>query len=387
MRKWLLLVFVLLFVAVPLTLASAAQSGDTGFVLVASVLPSQEHTSMQGSTDAQAAMRETEAKEAETLAALRSLQLDIARKAAEADQLVAEQEQLQERLVEIEGALQEERKRYRDSSTALGNVLTAWQTAGPGSRLELLLSSNSLSLFLQRLSAMRQLDRDMDALLEQLEQNLIAMDAQKARQQEAITALEHKGAEIGNALRAMELEESRLETALAALQAERGKYEMMLAELGKTWEKALLVFPQLTKSFTRVIETGSFPDDALEIRFELDGMKAVMREDRFQSILDNAEDLPPLTFQFEKGYVRLLVPEAELDLRGVFEVRKGVTLVYRPTSGSQGSLTLTPEQLGDLSQKGALEFRLEPILMGTTIRDAVSENDMLHLSISMDFFW
>ena len=387
MRKWLLLVFVLLFVAVPLTLASAAQSGDTGFVRVASVLPSQEPASMQESTDAQAAMRETEAKEAETLAALRSLQLDIARKAAEADQLVAEQEQLQERLVEIEGALQEERKRYRDSSTALGNVLTAWQTAGPGSRLELLLSSNSLSLFLQRLSAMRQLDRDMDALLEQLEQNLIAMDAQKARQQEAITALEHKGAEIGNALRAMELEESRLETALAALQAERGKYEMMLAELGKTWEKALLVFPQLTKSFTRVIETGSFPDDALEIRFELDGMKAVMREDRFQSILDNAEDLPPLTFQFEKGYVRLLVPEAELDLRGVFEVRKGVTLVYRPTSGSQGTLALTPEQLGDLSRKGALEYRLEPILMGTTIRDAVSENDMLHLSISMDFFW
>ena len=387
MRKCLLPILLSLLAFIPITLPATALGGHAGTLWFASFLSTTGQAPIESAVDPQAKIRETEARETETLSTLRSLQLDIARKGVEADQLVAEQKHLQERLLVIEAGLRAEQDRYRGNSEALGNVLVAWQTAGPGSRLELLLSSDSLSLFLQRLSAMRQLDRDTDALLEQLEQNLAAMDAQKSRQQEAIAALEQKAVALQNTLRSMQQEEARLDAALIALAEERGRYEAMLAELEKTWAQSMLVFPQLTKSFTRVIETGSFPDDALEIVFGPAGVTALMRQNRFQSILDNADGLPPLTFEFLKGQVRLLVPEAELDLRGVFEVRKGVTLVFRPTSGSQGNLVLTPEQLVDLSRKGTLEFRLEPILMGTTIRDAVSEPGVLNLSIAMDFLW
>ena len=335
----------------------------------------------------EAAIIAAEVREAEILTALRGLQLDIARKAAEADQRRLEREDVARALRRIEADLQLEGQRYANSKTTLANVLAAWQTAGAASRLELLLDSDSLALFLHRLSALRQLDRDTSALLNRLDNSLQTMETQRLKQQETIAELDRQSAEIQRVLQLMRQQESDLEASLAALQADRGRYEAMLSELEKTWEKALDVFPQLTAAFTTVIAEGGFPEDALEISFGLTGVNAVMREERFDAILGEAKNLPPLTFEFKSADVHLVVPEAALDLHGLFDVKDGVTLVFHPLSGTQGGLPLTAVQLADLSRKGALEFRLEPVMMGATIREVNPEPGLLNLSISMSFLW
>lgn len=344
-----------------------------------------------GETDAlenpEAAIIAADTREAEILTALRGLQLDIARKAAEADQRRLEREAVVRALRIIEAELQLEEQRYENSKTTLANVLAAWQTVGAVSRLELLLASDSLTLFLHRLSALRQLDSDTSALLARLDMSLQTMETQRVKQQETIAELDRKSSEIQRALQLMRQQESDLDASLAALQADRGRYEAMLSELENTWEKALDVFPQLTVAFTNVIAEGGFPEDALEIGFGLTGVSAVMREERFATILGEAKGLPPLTFEFQSADIHLVVPEAALDLHGLFDVKDGVTLVFRPLSGTQGGLPLTPAQLADLSQKGPLEFRLEPVMMGATIREVNPEPGLLSLSISMSFLW
>lgn len=379
LRGLLMLLAAILFlnVSVPYTMATGVSDATS---TVPGAVP-------EPSANPEAAILEAEIREAEILAALRGLQLDIARKGAEADQRRLERADVARVLLTIETELLLEGQRYENSKAILANVLTAWQTAGAASRLELLLASDSLSLFLHRLSALRQLDRDTGALLDRLDKSLRVMETQRQKQQEAIAELDRKAAEIERVLQPMRQQEADLEASLTALQADRGRYEAMLSELEKTWEKALDVFPQLTESFTRVIAEGGFPEDALEISFGLTGVTAIMREERFAAILSEAENLPPLTFQFKNADVHLVVPEAELDLHGLFDVLDGVTLVFHPVSGTQGGLVLTPAQLADLSQKGALEFRLEPVMMGATIREVKPEPGLLNLSISMNFLW
>lgn len=331
----------------------------------------------------QEALLQTAEKEDVLLAQLRGMQLDMERKRAEADLLEAERASL---LVELARLNQEQElvsQRHARYRSALAGILSSWQTAGPGSRLELLLSSDSLSVFLRRLSAMRQLDRDMSSLLSQLEASQAELGAGEARVGRTLEAVEQKGRQLAGTLERMRMTEMNLEASLTSLRAERSRYETMLAALSETWEQAMEVFPSLTRGFSKVIAEGAFPDDALEMTFDLSGITAVMRQERFQDILDNAEGLPPLTFSFNPEGVVLDVPDAELRLVGQFDIKRGVTLVFRPQVGTQGGLTLTEAQLRDLSRKGALEFQLEPILMGTTIQRVTPGDGFLRLAIRM----
>lgn len=331
----------------------------------------------------QKASAQITAQEDALLAQLRALQLDMDRKQAEAAVLEAERTAL---LRERGQLLQEQAAvglRHEEYRTALAGMLASWQTAGPGSRLELLLTSESLSVFLRRLSAMRQLDRDFASLLADLEATEAALAAGEARLRDTLEDVAQKEQQLSTALAERQTKKTELETSLASLRADRDRYEAMLAELAETWAQAMTVFPALTKGFAEVIAAGGFPEDVLEMSFGLSGITAVMREARFQEILDSAEGLPPLAFGFTPEGIVLEVPEAQLLLLGRFEIEDGVTLVYRPVSGTQGGLILTEAQLADLSRNGELAFKLEPILMGTTIARAVPAAGVLTLSIRM----
>ena len=331
----------------------------------------------------QEAVAQAAAQEDALLSQLRALQLDIERKQAEAAELETERTGLLDALARLELEQDAVAQRHTGYQTALAGILASWQTAGPGSRLELLLTSESLSVFLHRLSAMRQLDRDMSALLADMSDTRAELAAGEVRLRETLETAVQKERKIAAVLAQMHSSRTELEASLVSLRADRSRYEAMLAELVETWEQAMSVFPALTEGFSDVIAAGGFPEDALEMSFGLSGMTAVMREERFADIIERAEGLPPLSFGFQAQGVSLDVPEAELHLIGRFVIEDGVTLVYRPLSGTQGGLSLTEEQLADLSRHGVLALQLEPILMGTAISQVIPGDGFLTLSIRM----
>jgi peptidoglycan hydrolase CwlO-like protein len=213
----------------------------------------------------QEASAQITAQEDALLAQLRALQLDMDRKQAEAAVLEAERTAL---LRERGQLLQEQAavgRRHEEYRTALAGMLASWQTAGPGSRLELLLTSESLSVFLRRLSAMRQLDRDFASLLADLEATEAALAAGEARLCDTLEDVAQKEQQLSPALAERQTKKTELETSLASLRADRDRYEAMLAELAETWAQAMTVFPALTKGFAEVIAAGGFPEDALDV--------------------------------------------------------------------------------------------------------------------------
>jgi len=337
-------------------------------------------------TDDAAYLAEAERAETAILSELRALQLDIARDEAEMERLTAALAEGKTQLEAIERDILRETERYDANRETLSAVLATYQVAGPGSRLELLLSSDSLSTFLRRLSALRQLDRDTAALLDSLEAGRNALVTQQAEKKALLDKLDQDRALLAQSLDGKHAKEATLEASLTALAADRTAYEAQLAELARTWDKAMDVFPELTDGFSRIITEGAFPPDALSLTFGLAGMTAVMRQDRFQAILDADKRLPKTVFRFRQGVASLQVESAALALEGDFVVIDGITLEFRPKSGSQGGLELTVEQLADLSRRGALQFRLEPILQGTTIRRIKLQDGQFTLSVNAGLF-
>ena len=357
--------------------ATAAVSGTTA---------SGSSAAASGSPDASARLEASVRTETELLAGLRALQLDIEREEADMTRLTAALADGKTQLEALEREIARETERYDANRDTLAAVLAAYQMSGPGSRLELLLTSDSLSTFLRRLSALRQLDRDTEALLAELEAGRNALAAQRGEKQALVEKLEQDRTQLARSLEGKRGKEAELETALAALKADRAAYEAELASLARTLDKAMAVFPELTDGFSRIITEGAFPPDALAMTFSLAGMTAVMQEDRFQAILDADRRLPKTSFHFKTGVAALRVESAELSLEGDFVVIDGVTLEFRPKTGSQGGLTLTDAQLADLSRNGPLQFRLEPILQGTTIRRIKLQEGQFILSIDTGLF-
>ena len=327
-----------------------------------------------------------ERTEAAILSELRALKLDIARDVADMERLTAALTQGRSQLETLERDIARETDRYNDNRDTLAAVLAAYQQAGPGSRLELLLSSDSLSAFLRRLSALRQLDRDTAGLLEALDAGRNALVTQQADKQALLDRLALERAMLAKTLEDKRGKETELEASLAALEKDRAAYEARLAALERSWDKAMNVFPELTEGFSRIITEGAFPPDALSLTFGLAGMNAVMRQERFQAILDADRRLPGTVFRFRQDSASLRVESAELALEGDFVIIDGSTLEFRPLSGSQGGLALTAEQLSDLSRRGALQFRLEPILQGATIKRIRLQEGQFTLSVNVGLF-
>lgn len=329
---------------------------------------------------------EASRKEAEILAELRALQLDIARDEADIAALNIEITKIEAEITAIDSLIVEDTAIYNLNRAVLAEVLAIYQTAGPASRLELLLSSNSISEFLQRLSAIRQLDRDTAALLTELDENLKALEARRA---ERIALLNEKAEQeryIELRLADKKSTEAVLEASLVALEEDRAAYEQALEELARSWEKAMTVFSSLTGGFSDIIESGYFPPDTLTLEFGIGGITALMREERFQGILDASDKIPKVQFEFLNDKASLYVDEADLFLEGTFVILDGVTLEFRPKNGTQGGLVLSEEQLDDLSRKSALQFRLKPLLDGSTIRSLELSPDLLVLSIRLTLF-
>ena len=317
---------------------------------------------------------------------LRSLQLDIARDNEDIRVLSADMKQLAEELHALDMRMASETASLAANREALRQVLVQYQMSGPGSQLELLLSSDSLATFLKRLAIVQDMNRETGSLLERLKENKRQLDEQLAQKQKILAGLQDQRAALARALQAKKAGEAELEASLVALAADRAGYEEQIARMQEAWNAALLLFPKLTDGFSSIVSEGAFPQDALEMTFSLLGVRASLKEKTFQGILSGDKRMLGAVFLFHPNHIALEVPDAGLVLEGSFKVVKGVSLEYTVQSGTQHGMPLEPEQLLALSKKGPLRFGLEPILQGGTIQKVTILEGSLALDIAIKLF-
>ncbi len=326
------------------------------------------------------------ALESDLLYELRSLQMEKEQAEAQVEKLELEARLLQTDLMAADQRLLEATDRYAALQKRLTDLLVTVQMNGAGTRFDLLLSSESLPMFLRRLSALRQLDLDTSKLIRRIRDEKSLVESEAAEAERLLVAHEEKVSRLRQQLSEMQAAEAALETALSELQEKRQFYEDALQEMAESWSEAMKVFPALTTGFDRIIAEGAFPEDALMVSFGLSGIVAELQEETFQAILDADERLPNTRFQFMPEGVAIDIHSENLSVFGQFEVLDGVTLSFRPESGAHRGMELTEKQLQDLLRLGPLQFRMKPILDGVSIRSLQTYKGHLLLSVKLDFF-
>ncbi len=379
-RKNLFLFVMLIFLITSALQVSSPSSGAASTAATASSAASP------APNDAATKILEIGEVEKGILQKLRSLQLDIARDNEGIQALSSDLARLQGELEVLDARMETESASLKTNREALRIVLVRYQMSGPGSQMELLLSSDSLATFLRRLGIMRDLNHETGILLDRLKENKRLLDEQLAEKQVVLTGLQDQRAALEQALQAKKTNEAGLEASLTALAADRAGYEEQLARMEAAWNLALGIFPKLTDGFSRIVSEGAFPQDALEMTFSFFGVSASLKEKTFSDILSGDKRMLGAIFRFHPERVTLEVPDAGLILEGTFTVVDGIALQYEVLSGTQGGMPLEPAQAAELSKNGPLLFGLEPILQGGKIDKVKVLEGSLTLDVSISLF-
>ncbi len=324
--------------------------------------------------------------EADLLLQLHTQQMGIDASKVEIKQIEEDIVIKQGQVLQLEIQIEESNTTLQASKEALANVLITYQKTGVGSQLELLLSSESLSDFLQRLSIFKEMNLQASIMLEELKTNRETLEAKKIKQNLLLTKLDEQKKAKTSALSEMQSKEKDLSEQLSALANDRHKYEEALAIMQMQWDEAILIFPKMTKVFTQIISSGNFTENSLEMDISLFGVSATLHEKTFQDILNAEKKWPKSNFRFKKDEILLDLPEYDLSLSGTFIIVDGAKLVYEVASGTQGGTQLEKIQIEQLSKSGPLSFNITPLLQGGTISKIKVQDGIVVLNIAISFF-
>ncbi|HHX75200.1 MAG TPA: hypothetical protein GX699_09900 [Firmicutes bacterium] len=309
-------------------------------------------------------------------------------------QTITELEQQEQALgVEIEslerdaGILREtiaaEEQRYGQKRQALKQVLQSYQRMGPSSFLERLLDSDSLADFLHRIVTLRDLARNTGRLLDQLQASRDMLAARKAELDAKLASLEETRENLAESIAQTMAAKEELEAYLVSLAEEREHYETRLAAMQDAWHELTRFFPEVTKSFSRILKEADLPADTVEIEFTASGIKASLSDDNLNNILAEY-GLTDLVFDFSAGKAGLAVAARELALSGVF-VLDDNTLKFAAEEGTFFGMALNAGHLQALFAEEELLLDLSNLLGGSKISAVTITGHHLELLITPVF--
>lgn len=286
----------------------------------------------------------------------------------------------------LEVKIEREEAAYEKKREDLKRVLQTYQKRGPGSYLEIILDSDSLTTFLRRINTLRDLTRNTGKLLELLEESKGKLLAEKARLAEKLVLVGEKHKQLKEALnKKLQLKEEQ-ETYLTSLKEERVFYQTYLADVQKLWDELKRLFPEIEKAFSNIIEEDNVPPDALKIVYSLFSIKGSIDEKTFNDIASGQPELQKMVFDFSTGRIEMKVPEKNLVLSGAFVILEGHTLKFEVKEGNFYGMPLEPETIEDLFSERDLMLDLEPML-GKNILQAVEiQDDKIELTVKPVLF-
>lgn len=311
----------------------------------------------------------------------------------EIDSVSRQQSQLEEDLsdtektvLSLQSDIEEQQQIFDNQKDTLGNVLRSYQRRGPGSYLEIILASESLSDLIQRINLLRDLTRNTASLLDDVSSHQALLIAEEERLQELLADMEEQISHLQAILQENIALENELEEQLQALQEDRGHYEARLEEMNEAWQEVGYAFSTFVEEFMQMMETGSLPEDAITVQFGIPTIRGIIQEDAFNEALHNATSLTDVNLQFKPDQVVILMPSREFELSGTFQVQEDRYLLFLPEEGTFYGMDLTEDSIENLFSDGVLKLDLEIALEGTRLREVNIHDGSLELISRISLF-
>ena len=306
-------------------------------------------------------------EEKEILQNLFILTQEIEGAEAEEKKLSREIETINKEIKALEAAIEEDELAYGKKRESLKQVLKSYQRMGPGSFLEIILDSDSLSTFLQRLNIVRDLTHNTGVLLEQLEESSQDLEKERAKLSENLVMVKDKQKLSREALTNKVKLKAEKEEYLVSLKGEREYYSEYLSGLEKVWNELKPLISETAKEFSRMIEDEGLPTDALKLSFSLFEVRGAIDDKDINKIISENSDLEDMAFAFHPDTVEITIPEKNLILKGTFVIIEGHTLKFLAQEGSFFGMPLKDGALEELFGEGDMVLNLEPLLAGNAI--------------------
>lgn len=267
-------------------------------------------------------------------------------------------------------------------------MLRLRQRSGETSQLKIVLSSKHISDFLFRMNITETIHNRYAELVDALDENLQEETRLRQNLEQDRRMTMKKKAEIEASISEKEKNIKKLEAYLLSKGSAREEYERQLKILGDKWSELKPLFAGTIRSFVRLIESGGLPDDVIEVRFSIAGIRGIVREEVFNRLLaeafQNQKDATEIVFRAKDGGVYVYVPSHEVELFGSFDVT-GNTLIYRVERGTFSGIEIGPSGIEDLFMGGKFEIDVTHILniMSMELLDCRVEDGYIDVGIKL----
>lgn len=298
-------------------------------------------------------------------AAIADIQLDIVAKEKEIDDLVDQ---------------------FETTKDTLKSVLKTRQRMGMGSFFQMVLESRDLNDLLDRLNLIRDLARNSDILLDNIQVQESAISQEKETLQTLKSGLEIKKYDLEEKLSVLRTSIAELEAFLESLSTEKATYEAYLRSIDEVWKSLKPMFSKTVADLNAIIERAEFPEDTIEVSLSLFSAKGYLNEEKFNQVLASKKILPVMSFEFNKEEAVLTLPEYQLELTGFFILTDPQTVSFNVDSGIFYGLPMSDNAIKDLFIDGSFVFNLKTLLGKNEIKEIIHDNDRLILSIGIKLF-
>jgi len=325
-------------------------------------------------------------EEKEILQNLFTLAQEIELIEAEEKRFAQEIEAISEEIKGLEAVISDEEAAYENRKESLKRVLKSYQRMGPGSFVEIILESESLDEFLQRVNLLRDLTRNTGELLEQLEASRKKLSMEKAKLSEKLALMEKKQQQSKEALNKKLKLKTEKEEYLLSLRGEREYYQKQLADIEQVWNELKPLVSDVTKEFSHIIGAGNLPTDALKLTFSLFEIRGAIEDKVINKVVSEQSDLSDIVFEFHPGKAEISMPGKNLILSGTFIIQEGNILKFHAQEGSFFGMPLEPGSIEELFSEGDIALNLEPLLSGNVIHSLEIKEGYLELVSKIDLF-
>ncbi|GFN36810.1 coiled-coil domain-containing protein [Tepidimicrobium xylanilyticum] len=286
----------------------------------------------------------------------------------------------------LEDRIEEETKNYEDKLDILKEVLRSYQRMGPISYIQVILDADNITSLLRRVNILRDLTKNTGELLDFIQQIRDELTAEKMNLDEKLNLLQEKEGDLAKTLEERESKIKELEAHLASLNENRQYYEEQLGIILKMIEDLTLLIQNATKEFTHIIRGGNLPEEELELKLNLEGIKAIIYEDTFNKILQSNDNLPHIIIHFHQDLIEMEFPEENLLLKGNFLILDGQTLQLQVEEGNFYGFLLNRGTIDRFFEEGYFLLDISPILGKNGIKSIKVMEGYLELTVEINMF-
>ncbi len=320
-------------------------------------------------------------KEKKVLEELFNLTQEIGIAEGEERALSKEIENLGVEVKNIDKKIKEEEEAYKKKQEGLNQVMKTYQRMGPGSYLEIIMNSDSLTDFLRRINTLRDLTRNTGKLLEKLDESKKILTLENARFRDKLELVKEKQRQAKELLAKKLKIKQQQEDYLASLKEESKFYRDHLNNIQQMVEELKPFLAKVSEKFYSITQTGSIPEDALRISFSIPYIKEQLDDKVLNEIIAKQPDFPKMVFTFNEGRTEIGFPDKKLLLSGTFIVEEGHILKFLVDRGEFYGMPLEIRYIEELFSGKQLALDCKPMLGGSKLESVETKKGYLELTV------